>query len=271
VETRKSDTILKTLQNHIAEVKKQLIAEGVQDSSISFTYPTVQSGVPGVENPEASRSAVRQQAIQMRNMNPQMRNQFPVPNFDDADDSELPVIFSATTTLTADWVLEKGLDETAVLMPSKMKRLVEEKALSGSRIREVLEDDERSMIEPLMGSNMSYVSHQSSGQDQRFSYVGEMTDEQESKALAEALKKAKARAQVLADAAGVKLGKLRSVQNVSLDSYAAMSSSMMVAYSSAYQTQTQVKPIAGDREVTNADANALMKLIGVHVVYDIQQ
>lgn len=61
------------------------------------------------EAPDAARKAARNQVIQLRNMHPQMKAQYPIPSLDDVDDSELPIIYSADTTLAVDWKLDRSL------------------------------------------------------------------------------------------------------------------------------------------------------------------
>ena len=103
VETRESETLLKTLKGHQDDVKKHLMAFGIAAESIEFSVPVISGSVPGVENPEAARKAVRLQAIQSRNLNPQMRAEFPIPPVDAIDDSDLPIVYSAESNLTVDW------------------------------------------------------------------------------------------------------------------------------------------------------------------------
>ena len=73
VETRDASSILKTMLNHQEAVKKELKTFGADEAAIEFSSPVVTAGIPGVEDPDASRKAARNQVIQMRNMNPHMK------------------------------------------------------------------------------------------------------------------------------------------------------------------------------------------------------
>ncbi len=267
VETRESDSILKTLKVHEKQVKKELLAIGVPATEIGFSTPLVTAGVPGVENPEAARNAVRQQAIQMRNMNPQLKNQFPIPAVYAIDDFDLPIVYSADTILTVDWKLENGLDEAAILLPSKLKMLIEEKGFSGKQLREVLSAEETKLIEPLMG-NQAYYAQQNRLKDNRLFYVAEMTDEQERAAFVESVKKATAQANVLAQSAGLRLGKLKSIHRIPVvDPMALQANNWILEQTGANVTVNRVK---NDREVTNVDSNGLKRTLTVNMVFEVE-
>ena len=76
---------------------------------------------------------------------------------------------AADATLVVDWKLEKTSDEASILLPSKVKRLYEQKDLAGKKFRVELTEDEQSLVEPLLGS-ANYISYpaQTSGNNRIF-------------------------------------------------------------------------------------------------------
>lgn len=268
VEARDEASVLKTLKSHQETVRKELKEFGADDSAIEFSSPLVTAGVPGVEDLDASRKAARFQVIQMRNMNPTMRGQFPIPIFEDEDDSELPIVYAAEATLVVDWKLEKDSEGAAVLLPSKVKRLYEQKDLAGTKLRVELNEDEQSLVEPLLGSS-SFVSYQvQSSPSNRLYYVGELLPEQEKAAFAEAMKKAKAQAELIAQASGIRLGKIRSIQTSTRSE--PVLQSMIDGTSMQSEVTVNTPSETNEREVTGTRFDGLTKRIQLVVVYDFE-
>ena len=268
VETRDGTSVLKAMKNHQEAVRKELKAFGVDDSAIEFSSPLVTAGIPGVEDPDASRKAARNQVIQMRNMNPHMKAQYPVPNLDDEDDSELPIVYAADSTLVVDWQLDKQSDEAAILLPSKVKRLYEQKDLTGKKRRIELTDVEQSLVEPLLGST-NYISYpaQASGNN-RLYYVGEVSPEQEKNAFAEAVKKAKGQAELIAQGSGLRLGKIRSILTSNGGDFTSLQANLYMAMRSD-TTDGKIRE-KNDREVLSTDLDGLKKQIYLVVVFDFE-
>ncbi|MCY2984892.1 MAG: SIMPL domain-containing protein [Planctomycetota bacterium] len=268
VETRDGASVLKTLKNHQEAVIKELKTFGVDDSFIDFSSPLVTAGIPGVEDPDASRKAARNQVIQMRNMNPQLKAQYPVPSLEDEDDSELPVVYAADANLVVDWKLEKQSDEAAILLPSKVKRFYEQKDLTGKKLRVELTDVEQSLVEPLLSST-NYISYpvQASGNN-RLYYVGEMSPEQEKAAYAEAVKKAKGQAELIALSSGLRLGKIRSIQTSTVGDFTSLQANLYMAMRSD-TTDGKLRE-KNDREVLGTDLDGLKTQIHLVVVFDFE-
>jgi hypothetical protein len=268
VETRDGSSVLKTMKNHQEAVRKELKSFGVDDSAIEFSSPLVTAGIPGVDDPDASRKAARSQVIQMRNMNPHMKAQYPVPSLDDEDDSELPIVYAAEATLLVDWKIEKQSEEAAILLPSKVKRLYEQKDLAGKKFRVELTDVEQSLVEPLLGST-NYISYpaQASGNNRLF-YVGEVSPEQEKAAFAEAVKKAKGQAELIAQGSGLRLGKIRSILTSNGGDFTSLQANLYMAMRS--DTADGKLREKNDREVASADMDGLKKQIYLVVVFDFE-
>ena len=186
---------------------------------------------------------------------------------DAIDDFDLPIVYSAETILTVDWNLEKGLDEAAILLPSKLKMLIEEKGFSGKQLREVLSAEETKLIEPLIG-NQVYYAQQNRLKDNRLFYVAEVTDEQERAAFVESVKKATEQANMLAQSAGMRVGKLKSIQRIPVvDPIPFQANAWMLEQIGANVTLSRVK---NDREVTNIDSNGLKRTLTVHMVFEVE-
>lgn len=268
VEARDEASVLETLKNHQETVRKELKGFGADDSAIEFSFPRVTAGVPGVDDIDASRNAARRQIIQMRNMNPTMRGQFPLPMSDDEEDAELPVVYAAESILAVDWNIETESNESIILLPSKVKRLYEQKDLQGKKLRVELTEDEQSLIEPLFASS-SFVSSIGPTFDHKMPYfVGEMSHEQEKVATAEAMKKAKLQAELIAQSAGLKLGKIRSIQTSTWgDPVIEAMSVISLRETESLMSTSREK---NEREVIGSDSEKLIKRIKFVVVFDFE-
>ena len=197
-----------------------------------------------------------------------MRGQFPLPNLDDEDDSELPVVYAADATLVVDWNLEKESEEVASLLPSKVKRLYEQKDLTGKKLRAELTEEEQSLVEPLLGNGSSYISYQvQSSPSNQLYYVGELLPEQEKAAFAEAMKKARAQAELIAQSSGLRLGKIRSIQT----STGGDPTFEQMSVLSAVRSESSVSTLRqkNEREVLGT-RDGLTKRIQLVVVFDFE-
>ncbi len=216
-ESRDGDNAMKLLRRQQERVNKELIALGTDPTSIEFSKPILSVGIPGVDDPENALKRARQQAAQaaqLRNLIP--RGKTATPAEDDA--TELPQIFTASSVLIAEWKLENGLDEDAIMLPSKLRTSIDEKDFKGRKLKEALDPDEQLLLQPLIGSSISSYSSLNRQPEIQLTFVGKMTELQEEEALGAAYKKAKSHAVLLAKAAGVRLGNMitisSSTQNV---------------------------------------------------------
>jgi len=265
-ESREGENAMKLLQKHQERVKKDLVALNAVESSIEFSETSISVGTPGVDDPEIARRMIRQQAAQlaqMRNLNPQLRGQIQTPTSEDGI-NDLPQIFAATSVLLAEWKLENGLDDAAILLPIKLKTAVDEKDFKGRKLKEALDPDEQLLVQPLLGSSI----YSSSNRQPEFQlvYVGKMSTNQEEVALAEAFKKAQSHADLLARVAGRKLGGMRSISSNSNalpqnypQSYALNVSNSIVAFARK-----------NVREVASEDPNGLRQMVAVNVSFDVE-
>ncbi len=266
-ESREGENAMKLLQKHKERVKKDLVALNAVESSIEFSETSMSVGTPGVDEPDIARRMIRQQAAQlaqMRNLNPQLRGQIQTPNNEDGI-NDLPQIFAATSALMAEWKLEKGLDDAAILLPIQLKTAIDDKDFKGRKLKEALDPDEQLLVQPLLGSSI----YSSSNRQPEFQlvYVGKMSINQEEAALAEAFKKAQAHAAMLAKVAGRKLGGMRSISsnaNALPQSYAP---SYALNASSSAMSALARKNV---REVASEDPNGLRQMVVVNVSFEVE-
>jgi hypothetical protein len=149
-----------------------------------------------------------------------------------------------------------------------VKRLYEQKDLTGKKLRAELTEEEQSLVEPLLGNGSSYISYpvQSSPSNQLY-HVGELSPEQEKAAFAEAMKKARAQAELLAQSSGLRLGKIRSIHTStgSDPTFEQMSVLSAVRSESSVSTLRQ----KNEREVLGT-RDGLTKRIQLVVVFDFE-
>ena len=265
-ESREGENAMKLLRKHQERLKKDLVGLNAVESSIEFSETSMSVGTPGVDDPEIARRMIRQQAAQlaqMRNLNPQLRGQIQTPTSEDGI-NDLPQIFAATSVLMAEWKVENGLDDAAILMPIKLKTAIDEKDFKGRKLKEALDPDEQLLVQPLLGS--SIYSSSSRQPDFQLVYVGKMSIDQEEVALAEAFKKAQSHAEILAKVAGRKLGGMRSISSNPIalpqnypQSYALNVSNSIVAFARK-----------NVREVASEDPNGLRQMVAVNVSFDVE-
>ncbi len=265
-ESREGENAMKLLRKQQERVKKDLVVLGAVETSIEFSEATMSVGTPGVDDPDTARKMIRQQAAQMaqmRNLNPQLRGQLPNPTNEDSI-NDLPQIFSATAALLAEWKLENGLDEAAILLPMKLKTAIDEKDFKGRKLKEVLDPDEQLLVQPLMGSAIYSGSNRLP--EFQLVYVGKISITQEEEALAEAFKKAQSHAAMLAKVAGRKLGALRSISS--------NANAMPQSYAQAYGPNASNPMVAfakrNIREIGSEDPNGLRQFVVINVSFEVE-
>ena len=265
-ESREGENAMKVLQKQQERVTKDLIGLGADQSSIEFSKTILSMGTPGVDDPDIARRMIRQQQAQMaqmRNLNPQFRGQLPtLPDEDGVN--ELPQIFTATSTLIADWKLENGLDDAAILLPTVLRTAIDEKDFKGKKLKETLSSDEQVLAQPLMVSGI--YSSTNRQPDLQLVYVAKMSESQEAEALAATYKKAQLQAEMLVKAAGRKLGNLRSISS----STNSVTQNFPPPYGLNVGIQMTTSVRKNVREVGSEDPNGLKQFVVVSVSFDIE-
>ena len=262
-ESREGENAMKVLQKQQERVTKDLIGLGADQSSIEFSKTILSMGTPGVDDPDIARRMIRQQQAQMRNFNPQFRGQLPtLPDEDGVN--ELPQIFAATSTLIADWKLENGLDDAAILLPTVLRTAIDEKDFKGKKLKETLSSDEQALAQPLMVSGI--YSSTNRQPDLQLVYVAKMSESQEAEALAATYKKAQLQAEMLVKAAGRKLGNLRSISS----STNSVTQNFPPPYGLNVGIQMTTSVRKNVREVGSEDPNGLKQFVVVSVSFDVE-
>ena len=265
-ESREAENAVQLLKKQQERVTKELTTLDAISSSIEFTAVTVSVGTPGLEDPDIAKRMVRQQAAQMaqmRNNIPGLRGQIPAAAAEEQN-TELPQIFTATTALSAEWSLTSGLDEKAILFPSKLKLVIDEKDFKGKKLKETLDPEELNLIQSLLGVNVYTNSNRQP--ELQLVYTAKLSDSQEAEALGVAFKKAQAQAEMLAKASGRKLGAMQSISSNWVD--------LPRNYAQAF-TQTSYSPMAALakrnlREVTSEDPSSLRQSVSVTVSFVLE-
>lgn len=263
-EDRDAESVLKILRKHQARVETELKSLGADVASIVFSQPVITTGIPGVDNPEIARKTLKQQAAQMRNLNPQMRGQFPGQALED-DEVDLPFVFTATCTLTAEWTLPNGLSDEALVLVPTLRAKVDEKDFRGKKLNAELDPSEIELIQPLLGANVYYSAAQAITSDVQLQFVATLSEAQEQAALDSAFAKAQAQAERLAKASGRKLTKLQSMSSTVQSIAANLNNYPYVVTSTNHTTMTPAKRVP--REVSAEDPNQLARTITVNVSF----
>jgi hypothetical protein len=265
-ESRDGERALKTLITHQERVTAGLIEMGADEKSIAYSAASVTSGTPGVPNPESARKSIRQQAAQMRALNPQIRGQLG-PVIPEDEDSELPIVFSASCSVTADWAFKDGADNKSILLPSKLRSKIGEMDLQGKELVVVLDPIEQQLIQPLLGAvnvNVYYPgSAENTSTDPAFYYVSVMSEEQEEVAIADAFKIVRSKGNALAKAGGGTLGAIRSI------STSIQPTADPISVFQAYPGTTSV-PKKAPNELLKTDPNAPSPALMLIVVFDLK-
>lgn len=184
------------IKNRQEAVKLQLEAFGAEVGSIVVSPLSLPSGEDNAEQ------RMRQMAMY------QMQSQGRTPKA-----LQLPKSVNVTSTVTAEWPLAIESDSERLLFVVGLEDKVVEADLAGVKEPKELTPEEEEFQAEMqeMMAQYSYGSNETQPGQPQFVYVAKISDEQRSSALAEAFKQAKAKAQRLADAAGVGLGQLRSL------------------------------------------------------------
>ncbi|MEQ1826124.1 MAG: hypothetical protein ABL921_09260 [Pirellula sp.] len=260
IESRDGKRALQSLTEHQQRVTKELEAMGAVAGSIEMTKPIISVGVPGVDDPEAARKRAKQQAAQLRNINIRGRAQA-----DEVDDeSELPLVYTASTRLVAEWRLSKEDEESNLLLPIKIRAAIDQNDFKGRKHRVVLNEDEQKLIAPLLGVNI-YTSERTIPEVLLF-FVGKITETQEEEATKEAFKKAQQQAGTLSRAVGKKVTGIRSATISPLQS-----SSVNRTLDYGSNSQLIQSLLRKDlRESIHEDANLLKQQISVSIQFETE-
>jgi uncharacterized protein YggE len=188
---------------------------------------------------------------------------------------KMPVSFTVSMPLTAEWPLEAGSPEQMLLAAQSLQDKVKAADLGGTKEAESLSPEEQELAEEM--SEMMSRSGQEGIKpgEPYFFYVARISDEDRDKAFAEAFAKAREQASRLARAAGARLGPL-----VALSGQGSGSAN----YGDAafdYETQQYIRRLAAQRglstggdnpnETVAANPGSLMFMFSVRAMFRLQQ
>lgn len=255
-ESREAENALKLLQQHFERITKQLTQLNAESSSIELSKPILTLSTLGMDDPESAKRRVRQQNAMQGRMN---RPSLPT----ETEIDQLPQIFTAASILVAEWKLENGLTNEAILLTSTLRLAIDEHDFKGKKLRETPEPEEQAILQSIVGAD--YFPNNNRMPDVQILYVAKMTEAQEEEAITTAFKKTQSQAAMLAKATGRKLGNLRSVSS--------NFNPMMPTYTSAYSNLNGISSALSRRnlnEAINEDPNGLKLLMTVSAAFEIE-
>lgn len=189
----------KTLEEALARLKDRREAAALQlealkadKDSIDVSDPSVSSG--GDEQKEQLERMIRMQMMGRRRTVPK------------ALKTARSITVSAT--LSAEWPLEESTVEKTLVATEALKEKVKAANLSGTDEPEELSPEEEELAEEMEQMMMESGQEQVEEGTPHFFYVATISEEDRDLALAKAFRKAKTQAARLAQAAGIRLGKL---------------------------------------------------------------
>jgi uncharacterized protein YggE len=127
---------------------------------------------------------------------------------------KLPEVVNVVAMLTAEWPITAKDPEELFLTVQQLQGKVKGAKLAGGKEAEKLSPEEEELAEEMKGEMGYYGGEEEfDPSTPMFSYVAKITEEDRTKAMAEAFQKAKADAQRIAAAAGVQLGPLAALSS----------------------------------------------------------
>ena len=255
-ESREAENALKLLQQHFERITKQLTQLNAESTSIELSKPILTLSTLGMDDPESAKRRVRQQnALQGRMNRPSLPTETEI--------DQLPQIFTAASVLVAEWKLENGLTNDAILLTSKLRLAIDEHDFKGKKLRETPEPEEQAILQSIVGAD--YFPNNNRMPEVQILYVAKMTEAQEEEAITTAFKKTQSQAAMLAKATGRKLGNMRSVSSTF--------NPIMPSYTSAYSNLNGISSALSRRnmnEAINEDPNGLKLLMTVSATFEIE-
>jgi len=255
-ESREAKNALKLLQQHFERVTKNLNQLNAESTSIELSKPIVTLSTLGMDDPEMAKRRVRQQIAM-----PGRMNRPALPSESEID--QLPQIFTAASILVAEWKLENGLTNDAILLTTTLRLAIEENDFKGKKLRETPEPEEQAILQAIMGTE--YYPNVNRQPEVQILYVAKMTEAQEEEALTIAFKKSQAQAAMLAKATGRKLANMRSISS--------SFNPIAQGYSSAYSNLNGITNALSRRnvnEATSEDPNGLKLMLIVIASFEIE-
>ncbi len=256
-EGRDAKTAIKNLADHKTKINAALKEMNVDVASIDFDGSKITESVAGMA-PETLNA-------------PRLITQSSVDPFGDQEGeaADSPVkIFTAKSTVQAEWVLPTEDVDALSLLPESLKLQVQQRDLQGKKIRADLSDEEKEFasdyVRRMAQQRGNYYANTPAPQDIQIVYVASMTAEQEKEALKSAYEEAVANAQTLADATGQKLGKVRSLWRTDAASDVNSTAYEYDAYGNQVRRTVQKR---NPREIVSTTPTRMSKTVGLTIVF----
>jgi len=187
---------LKEALTNLADLREaarvQLDALGAVEESVSF-------GEPSLSNVEAAQR--KQFEMMVRQRMTARGKQVP-------KGLQVPKSFAVSSRLTADVPLQGQSTEALLLEAQALREKIKAADLAGTKQAGELSPEEQELAEEMAQMMMQHGEEPVPVGEPLFMYVARITEAERDRAMADAFAKAKARAERLAGAAGVKLGPL---------------------------------------------------------------
>ena len=187
---------LDVLKDRVTAARSQVVVLGAEKSSIKVGRPELSTG-------QTDMQKMMQQMMQKRMRRALSKRKKPV---------SVPV--TVTATLTAEWKLTAKDARELLLAAHPLQNKIRAVDIAGAKEAGKRSPQEQEIFEE-MKNRFGGGGDESKPGDPVFLFVGRVSESERDKALAEAFKKAKAKAARLANAAGSELGQLQSLASQS--------------------------------------------------------
>ncbi len=210
-----ADTVRLSIQlsEKAPTIKEALAKLGDRSDAATLQLESLGAAKETIKLTGASIAGASPQQVQMQQM---MIRQFRNQGREVPPGLTAPKSTAVRQTLTADWPLT-GTHVERLIMSNKIAKAVKDADLAGLKEPKELTPEEEELQEELEAMQNEYGGYADDGQQKvgepLFIYVGTIRDEQRTKAVSEAFAKAKTQASQLANAAGAKLGELKSLRS----------------------------------------------------------
>ncbi len=191
-----------TLKEALAKIQQRREAALLQLEALQVDAKTVKAGNPTLSAAESEQKKRMEQMIAARLRN---RGQKVPPGL------KMPQTITVSMTLTAEWTHKYDTPEQLLLRVEAIREKVKAAKLAGDQQEEKLSPEEEEIMEEMAMMSSRYDEPEIKPGEPVFLFVSRITDAEREKAMTDAFAKAKANAQSVAKAAGMKLGPLVSL------------------------------------------------------------
>jgi hypothetical protein len=189
----------RSLEDALANLKDLREAARVQFDALGAVKESVSFGEPSLSNVESAQR--KQFEMMVRQRMTARGKQLP-------KGLQVPKSFAVSSRLAAEWPLESQTTEELLLESEALKEKIKVADLAGTKQAKELSPEEQELAEEMAEMMAEHGEEPVPVGEPLFTYVARITEAERDQAMADAFRKAKAQAERLAGAAGVKLGPL---------------------------------------------------------------